>query len=90
MIGSILVKVAFIACLASVASYLQHRRRPSPNLLFYARALYLAHAGHEALIMGLDLLFLSGESASSEPMDLSPSHPAPVQPASVPLILPIL
>ena len=41
MIGSILVKVAFIACLASVASYLQHRRRPSPNLLFYARALYL-------------------------------------------------
>jgi cytochrome c-type biogenesis protein CcmF len=42
MIGSILVKIAFLACIASVASYFLYQRRPSARLLTAGRALFHA------------------------------------------------
>jgi cytochrome c-type biogenesis protein CcmF len=40
MIGSLLVKFAFVACLASVISFFSYSRRPDPRMLTAARALF--------------------------------------------------
>jgi len=40
MIGSLLVKFAFVACVASVTSYFVHARRPNPRVLTAARTLF--------------------------------------------------
>ncbi len=40
MIGSILVKLAFVACLASVVNYFLYHRRPHPGVLTAARTLF--------------------------------------------------
>ncbi|RPH37333.1 hypothetical protein EHM92_02950 [bacterium] len=42
MIGSLLVKLAFVACLASVVSYFLYHRRPNPRILTAARTFFHA------------------------------------------------
>ncbi len=41
MVGSVLVNIAFVTCLASILSYVVYRKRRTQNLLISGRALYL-------------------------------------------------
>ncbi len=57
MIGGILIKVAFICCVACVAYYYQHHRNGNPAFLKLGRALYLASVALILVSAGL-LLYL--------------------------------